>query len=86
MRLITLMNRYIVMPAGQTTIVGYSLPDKDGSMRIVWDYDDEEYRVHCQDQDVELNKDLRGHFTITDDEGDHVRFIAYSEADLSFSE
>ena len=63
----------------QSETVGYE-ECADGEIYITWVQDGQDFGITAQDQDIVPSPHVPGLFTITDDEGDDVQFMAFTEA------
>lgn len=89
MKLSEVLNRFYVIPLGQSEIVGFEGdhddPDLGEVITITWTdpEDGEEYRQEFTDQDIQIEGPIKGQFLVRQiDDEELVGFIALDGVDL----
>lgn len=79
MKLSYILENYVVTAMSET--VGFHIGDND-SINIHYVVEGLEYDQYFDDQEVQLDTNMRGAFTATDDDGQQSQFMALDTVDL----
>lgn len=83
MKLSEALNKFYILPLGQSEIVGFFGGEID-HITITWKDSDtfDEHFQEFEDQDIVIGGPVNGEFTVTTIEGENVAFIALDGVDL----